>query len=800
MRLKSILLSVAPCCCLLLTLTASSQQFKASRRVGPYSQDLAQGFFNFLPIYGVADFNEDGRPDFLSVDLEPPDYTGFGALMLQKSDGTFSRKAIPALAIQTTVVADMNQDGHADIVTALDGPTGHNGVCDGPPATVVLSLGNGNGTFNVQSAVNLTGNCYAVAMNAVDLNGDKRPDLVIEVTDQYAEAVIETLINIGGGKFKAGPTYSSPLTGQEIFATGDFNGDGFADLVVQNNFQTEILLGKGDGSFHAGATYNVNPVNVTVGDLNGDHHQDLILFGSVAQIMLGDGRGNFRLKATLDSSFGLGTNGCYGSGVHPNAVYIKDLNRDGKMDLALAFSSCTQGAAVFPGKGDGTFSSPKVFNISGAYNGNPGTAAFADFSGDGRPDLLMGSYSAGYVIAYGDTTGGFQSSVISQAPNAGSIAKGDFNDDGIDDLAVVDEALCSTCNASVRIFGGSGKGYLQAPKVYSIAVQQGAIAVGDVNGDGKPDIIVTRNAGLLNGVYISPPFPSATSKVAPALHAVASAAATSLDLSVLLGRGDGTFHAPVNSHLLGAPAKSAVSTSVYLVDVNHDSKLDLIGDWGTALGKGNGQFGAPIPLPSGIGGIVAVAPGDFNGDGKIGLAVASDTFDSTFGSLSTPSYVYILTGTGNGSFSMSKKISTGLLVNLIADDLNGDRLTDVLYTTSIAKGGLNYIDLTVGLSKGQNTFTNADYTVQSPYITTGILTGDFNRDGNPDVALLGRFTNGGDVALFRSLGGGTFSKPPEFYQGTMDSAVVVNLNGDTAPDVAGATVVGIARLLNTEHK
>ena len=85
-------------------------------------------------------------------------------------------------------------------------------------------------------------------------------------------------------------------------------------------------------------------------------------------------------------------------------------------------------------------------------NGNPGTAAFADFSGDGRPDLLMGSYSAGYVIAYGDTTGGFQSPVISQAPNAGSIAKGDFNDDGIDDLAVVDEALCSTCNASVTVF------------------------------------------------------------------------------------------------------------------------------------------------------------------------------------------------------------------------------------------------------------------------------------------------------------------------------------------------------------
>ena len=132
----------------------------------------------------------------------------------------------------------------------------------------------------------------------------------------------------------------------------------------------------------------------------------------------------------------------------------------------------------------------------------------------------------------------------------------------------------------------------------------------------------------------------------------------------------------------------------------------------------------------------------------------------------TPSYVYILTGTGNRSFAMRKTISTGLLVNLIADDLNADGLTDVLFTTSIAKGGLNYIDLTVGLRKGQSTFTNADYTIQTLYITTGILTGDFNRDGSPDVALLGRFTNGGDEALLRSLGAGTFSKTPEFHQGT----------------------------------
>ena len=62
--------------------------------------------------------------------------------------------------------------------------------------------------------------------------------------------------------------------------------------------------------------------------------------------------------------------------------------------------------------------------------------------------------------------------------------------------------------------------------------------------------------------------------------------------------------------------------------MNHDGKLDLVGDWGTALGNGKGQFGKPIPLPSGLGAIMALAPGDFRASGTVDLAVASSTYSA----------------------------------------------------------------------------------------------------------------------------------------------------------------------------
>jgi hypothetical protein len=766
---KSSIVPLSILVCSLVT-AAHSQQFVTSRKVTPDST---------LPypsgtIYGVADFNGDGRLDFLIP----------GWMMLQNSNGTFTQMELPAgIPFGATVVADLNGDGHADIVSAIPGPTNFHGDPLGP-ATLTIALGNGNGTFRVLAPVSLLGTNGGTDVTVRDLNGDGKPDIVAVSSDIYGDATLQTFLNNGNGTFRAGPTYGQALIGGTLLAKGDFNGDGKSDLVVENNFEVQILLGNGDGSFTPGATYNLFPLFVGVGDLNRDHHQDLVVVTSQnSEILLGKGDGTFIPSGTLPTGFGLGQNVNYGSGVKPTGIYVSDFNKDGIPDVAVTSSSSTEAVAVYYGKGNGKFTSPNVYNIGEFYNGYGGSSAFADFNRDGRIDVLSLSSSAGYTIAYGDMHGGFQAPKITLSPNPGSIASGDFNRDGIQDVAVVNEQLCSTCGSSVSIFLGSGKGYFLAPATYPIQSIGGVIALGDVNGDGKLDIVVSRTGGQVNSIPGS-----------------ALDLGTTPDVTVLLGRGDGTIEATHSYHLLGAPALGTISRSTFLVDVNHDGKLDLIGDWGAALGKGNGQFQAPIPLPASIQGIVDLAPGNFNSSGNPGLAVATDTYDAALAAFTTPAYVYVLDGDGKGSFSIKNRQSVDVLENLITADLNGDGLSDILYTGNVTQGTTDYISLGVDLSQGNDAFSTSTYLIPSSNVTNGIVAADFDRDGKMDVVLFAAFPNGGDIALLRGEGNGALIKTPQFYQGNLTSATVLDLNGDGAPDIAGTDTIGVSRVLNTGRK
>jgi adhesin/invasin len=774
-----------------ISTAASTQQFRSARTVGPPIEKSVFGIYNdFEGAMAIADYNGDGRPDFVSITTDPQTSASVMALMLQNNNGTFRLLEVPYLPLAVPVTADLNGDGHADLVSFVGGDPANNGF-PGDPGWVTVSFGNGDGTFNLLPNMGLIGDSRLPTGVVADLNNDQRLDIVAASTDDAGNTFIQTWLNRGGGSFTPGPSYDRTVLNGGILAVGDFNQDGRQDLVISDAGKTKILLGNGDGSFRPGTIYSANPLYVAVADLNHDHHLDLVVATAKdTRILLGKGDGTFSVSATIASSFGAGVSQLqFVNPIRPSAVYVSDFNRDGFPDVAIATTSSSQSVTIYYGKGNGTFPNLKTFNIGGDTGSGILSAAFADLNRDGQIDVIGVDQFTGFNVAYGTTYGEFDAPIISQAPDAGgiegeafngdglAIVKEDFNGDGLDDIAVVDKPFCVSCDGVlVRVFLGTGKGYFLPANTYRVPIPWGNLAVGDVDGDGKPDLVVARSGEAYNMgaglVYAGP------------------------DVSVLVGRGDGTFEAARNSTILGAPANTTFCGSIYLVDVNNDNKLDLVGDWGVALGKGNGSFAAPIRLPSTIKGIMAVVPGDFDGSGKMGLAVATNTIDGD--SLRTPAYVNILSGNGTGSFTVRSRKSVGVLSTLAAADLNGDGLPDLLYTTF--EGNTNLTRLYVDLNRGGATFSSATHDLPAVLFPFGILTGDFNQDGDVDVVVLGEGYNGGNVTLLPGTGQGTLANTPQFYHAYMGSGVVLNINGDSAPDIAGTNSVGVIRLLNTGHK
>ncbi|HEY2467299.1 MAG TPA: VCBS repeat-containing protein [Terracidiphilus sp.] len=376
----------------------------------------------------------------------------------------------------------------------------------------------------------------------------------------------------------------------------------------------------------------------------------------------------------------------------------------------------------------------------------------------------------GYAVLNSDGKGSFNGPVVTTSFDPTYVVAGDFDKDGIQDVAVVNLGTCETCNGRVSVFSGSGEGYLNPAKIYDIGMHNGIISAGDVNGDGKLDLVVTRR-GVLNE---------------PAVHE------SSYDLSVLLGNGDGTFRPAMNFTVLGAPASGVHSSFAAIADVNHDGKLDLVGDWGVALGKGTGEFFAPIHLPSAIKNIASMSIADVNGDKQLDLAiVASPTADGT-----TPATVCTPYENGTGSFSVHSQERHSNLTDLggvLATDINGDGIPDLLFTTWLSNYPSSTANIGIELGKSGGTYAPE---IDIPTISTPsqIYVNDFNRDGLPDILLSGTMVWYPSTEYLRGTGKGSFAPPMELPV-SMSVLAILNLNNDAAPDVVGTTPAGVVRLI-----
>lgn len=306
-------------------------------------------------------------------------------------------------------------------------------------------------------------------------------------------------------------------------AVGDFNGDGKPDIALAGG-NVSVLIGNGDGTFQTPVSYSLSGLFVVVADFNGDGKSDIATENG---LLLGNGDGTFSgpfCSAQCGDSYG--------------PVIAADFNGDGIVDLALASDqplSCTSN--IFIGNGDGTFQPGRC---AGFY-GYLGVALPADLNADGIADLVFAGPT--YLKGPDDLPGFLQTAT------------------------------------------GNGDGTFSASGYQSVSGVPTSLALGDFNGDGKPDIAVTGN-----GLFI-----------------------------VALGNGAGGFQTAY-------PANEPIGP-LAVIDFDGDGKADLAVVGGDGLyilfGNGDGTFGTPYNLAPTLGGGASILSADFNGDGKTDFAVVA---------------------------------------------------------------------------------------------------------------------------------------------------------------------------------
>src|ERR1022692_1064850 len=271
-------------------------------------------------------------------------------------------------------------------------------------------------------------------------------------------------------------------------------------------------------------------------------------------------------------------------------VAIADFNGDGVPDIAVIVSA-TEGSSVlvYLGNGDGTFQTPKTTSFPAAA---PKVFAVADFNLDGKLDIVANdsANNVGHVLL-GNGDGTFKAAILLPYAFDG-VAAGDFNGDGIPDLAMA-------LPQNVDIALGKGDGTFETPVAYPVTLNQtgvfpgvDGVALADFNNDGRLDVVAidARN-----------------------------------EISILLGNGDGTFRSPVN--YAGTPNATSM-TSVAIGDLNGDGVPDIVvgSDMGIGvfLGNGDGTVGAPVAIPVGAN-PEGIALGDLNGDLNLDMVTANQS-------------------------------------------------------------------------------------------------------------------------------------------------------------------------------
>ncbi|MET4108307.1 FG-GAP-like repeat-containing protein [Hymenobacter sp. UYP22] len=666
----------------------------------------------------LADVNEDGRLDLIALNV-----TSVGGMLvvnLGQGTGAFPATGGQRLSLGSgprgLAVADLNGDGHLDLVTTTQ-----------QQRAALIYHGDGKGTFTLAPLVAV--NPAPVSVTAADVNRDGRPDLLVACsTPQGSQVAVRLATSAGGFQAAAVPEVAVGLGALGV-TVADVNHDGQVDLLTANGTTSttstvSVRLGDGTGGFRAApapeVSVGVNPSNVVVGDLNRDGHPDFIAASNSESVVrvsvhVGDGTGRFQAAPVPTVRVGLA----------PCALALVDLNKDGQLDLLVGNNgtrrtgntASVNSVSVRLGDGAAQFHSPSARRVpvaNGALD-----LAVGDINNDGFLDFLHLSTTYAVSVRLGNGRGGFapppapapaELTSLGRYPEA--LALGDVNNDGnLDFVIQVTRSFTST----ILVYWGDGRGgFSPAPgEAGTLTGTAKRLVLVDVTGDGNLDLL----------------------------------AATEYTAQVRLGDGNGGFRS-----LAGAISYYISDNPMALAagDVNNDGHLDLLTanyqeSASVRLGNGSGAFAAPavpeVRLPEMN--ARSLALGDVNEDGKLDFVASSMETANGAGD-----DVAVRLGTGTGAFTAPAggNIAVDFDPTAVAlGDVNGDGHLDIL--TSGSYRGM----LSVRLGDGRGNFAapavGAD--VGAGSYPTGVHLADLDNDGDLDVLL----PNGGDVSVSVRLNG-----------------------------------------------
>jgi uncharacterized repeat protein (TIGR01451 family) len=684
------------------------------------------------PAFVAEDFNNDSVSDLVLNVSQPA--AGLSIATSNASGGYEDPRMIYTGGVSKVRAGDLNNNGVKDLAV----------ITNEAPGRLLLLTGDGAGGFSAPANIETGPSPMALAI--ADFNGDGISDLAVTTGPQGPEPIPDSYnlaiyLGDGAGGFSAARNFGFTTRFGSLpsqLETGDFNGDGIPDLAVLGSAGPAIIfIGDGSMGFTISSLSNVTQAGMmALGDFNGDLKTDLAIsqFGngniliwistpggvfqpaqSVAgQLLLaadlnGDGKSDLLLRSLGDISVLFATSDGhfteperYIPGGASNLAAVGDFKRDGRdlrtdlfiiLSFSLPFRAPSIDVAVLTPDAQGDFDAPRAINYlppNTLFSGNLNDMESGDLNGDGVLDLVIADSGLPDVVTMLGKGGGefnaavtVNSGVTSGSPRA--IELGDFNHDGISDLAVIYSA-----SQKIVVMLGNGQGGFTPTAQHNTGNDPRNLVLADFNNDGNLDLVAKAQSG---------------------------------DLALFLGDGLGAF--TESSTGIGGNLAILIFTTG---DFNGDGNVDIVyGDVFQApspeglkvlFGNGQGGFAAPINVRTDTNvGFISVA--DFNLDGRD---------DLVYSSAASGIAVFVVLSNSGGSFNPPVPYQAAFDVSdILPKDINGDGKLDLIVSTS----GDASVSLLLG--NGDGTF-NQVMSFRIFDALSLIKTGDFDGDGDIDIA------------------------------------------------------------------